>query len=64
MKALWTQKEAADAMSLSERYLRDSDCPKVLLPSTKQGGRPMLRYDPEECRAWWQACSTNRESAA
>ncbi len=61
---LWTQEEAAQAMSLSQRYLRDSDCPKVFLPSTKPGGRPLLRYDAEQCRAWWLAHSTKQEVAA
>jgi hypothetical protein len=63
-KVLWTQKEAAEAMSLSLRYLRDSDCPKVFLPSTRPGGRPLLRYDPDDCRTWWQAWSTSKGAAA
>ncbi len=61
---LWTQKAAAAAMGVSIRYLRASDCPKVFLPSTRRGGRPLLRYDPEECRAWWRAWSTNRPEHA
>lgn len=60
---LWSQSEAAKAMSVSVRYLRDSDCPKVFLPSTEPNGRPMLRYDPEQCRTWWLAHSTKEEAA-
>lgn len=57
---LWTQREAAAATRMCVRYLRDSDCPKVLLPSLKPGGRPSVRYDPEEVMAWARAHSTSR----
>lgn len=59
---LWTPKQAAEAMRVSQRYLRDSDCPKVFLPSTRPGGRSVLRYDPDECRAWWRQWSTTRRN--
>lgn len=61
---LWTQKKAAEAMGVSLRYLRESTCPRVELPSNKPGGRPMLRYDPEVCRTWWRAYLNREESAA
>ena len=61
---LWTQDEAAKAMRVSVRYLRESDCPAVELPSNERGGRAMRRYDPEVCRAWWRKHLNREESAA
>lgn len=49
---LWTQKEAAAALRVSVSYLRASNCPKLFLPSLRPGGRPLLRYDPEQLLAW------------
>ena len=58
---LWTQDQAARAMRVSVRYLRESTCPRVELPGN---GRPLLRYDPEVCRAWWRKHLNREESAA
>lgn len=49
---LWTQAQAAAFLSVTPRYLRDSTCPKILLPGNGPSGRPVVRYDPDEVRAW------------
>ena len=61
---LWTLGEAAKAMRVSVRYLQASDCPVVLLPSNKPGGRPIRRLDPGVCRRWWRKHLNREESAA
>lgn len=57
---LWTQKEAAYFLGVSARYLRDSDCPKVLLPGNGKKGQSLVRYDPADVRAWAQRWNTRR----
>ena len=52
---LWTQTEAADYLNVSARYLRDASCPKVLLPGNGPGAQPLVRYMPDEVRAWARA---------
>lgn len=57
MDALLTQDEAAALLHVSARYLRASDCPKVLLPPAR-GRRPLVRYDRAALLAWarsWEA---------
>lgn len=57
---LLLQKEAAQLLKVSARYLRDSDCPKVLLPPTR-GKRPLVRYRRAHVLAWaesWTARAT------
>jgi hypothetical protein len=50
---LWTQKEAAAYLGVSVSYLRASDCPKVLLPSTSgRTVKPIVRYRPRDIEAW------------
>ncbi len=49
---LWTQREAAYFLGVSTRYLRESDCPRTLLPGNGPRGQPMVRYDPQHIRAW------------
>jgi hypothetical protein len=60
---LWTQREAAAYLGVSERYLRASSCPKKLLPGTGKKGKPLVRYDPAEVIAWVQYQSVNRRFA-
>jgi hypothetical protein len=55
VERLWTQREAAVFLGVTPRYLRDSSCPKVLLPGNGKKGHPILRYDPVEVRAWARA---------
>ena len=57
---LWTQKEAAYFLGVSARYLRDSDCPKVLLPGNGAKGQPLVRYDPADVKAWAARWNTRR----
>jgi hypothetical protein len=57
---LWTRREAAAYPSASERFLRASSCPKKLLPGTGKGGKPLVRYDPAEVRAWVESQSVPR----
>jgi hypothetical protein len=57
---LWTQAEAAAFLSVSQRYLRASACPKLLLPGTGPAGKPLVRYDPNAVRAWVDQRSVKR----
>jgi hypothetical protein len=45
-----TPKEAAEMLKVSVSYLRNSDCPKVLLPT--QGKRAIVRYNRVEVEGW------------
>jgi hypothetical protein len=45
----WTQPEAAAYLQVSERYLRYSTCPKVLLPGNGEADR---RYEPTVVKEW------------
>lgn len=57
---LWTQREAARYLNVSARYLRESGCPKVLLPGNGPKGQPLVRYRPADVEAWLQAWHTSR----
>jgi hypothetical protein len=64
--SLWTQQQAAAALKVSPRYLRESSCPKVLLPGNGEKGQPLVRYDPAEVREWreqWTASHLTRARA-
>jgi hypothetical protein len=52
---LLTQKEAAAYLRVSVAYLRRSSCPKVLLPSSKLGGKPLVRYELADVKVWKEA---------
>lgn len=55
---LWTQEEAAAYLNLSTRYLRDSSCPKVLLPGNGPRRESLVRYKPEQVIQWVDSWST------
>lgn len=59
---LWTQREAAQFLGMTPRYLRESSCPKILLPGNGAKGQPVVRYDPDEVRAWVDAYRTNKKA--
>lgn len=62
---LWTQREAAAYLAVTTRYLRDSSCPKLLLPGCGAKHHPIVRYDPSEVRAWartWHTGTNTRMS--
>jgi hypothetical protein len=59
---LCTQREAAAYLAVSPRYLRESACPKILLPGTGAKGKPIVRYDPSEVRVWADQRRTSRSS--
>jgi|GEM_PF-2450980 len=61
---LWTQAEAAYYLGVSVRYLRESSCPKVLLPGAGKKGQPLVRYEPAAVMAWKDAWSTTKRGAA
>lgn len=56
-EGLWTRSQCAAWMKVSVRWLQDSDCPVKRLPSGGRMGKPLIRYDPEEVRAWVDARS-------
>jgi hypothetical protein len=55
---LWTQREAAAYLGVTPRYLRDSSCPKMLLPGNGAKHHPVVRYDPTEVKAWARSWHT------
>ena len=62
---LWTQLEAAYYLGVSVRYLRQSNCTKLLLPGTGAKQQPLLRYEPQTVKAWaaaWRSGSLRRAS--
>lgn len=59
---LWTSEQAALYLSVSERYLRDSSCPRVRLPGNGSGEQAVVRFDPAEVKAWEQGYHTLRAS--
>lgn len=60
---LWTQAEAAKYLGVSVRYLRDSACPKVLLPGNGGRGQPLVRYNPVDVMVWAKRwCTDSRGS--
>jgi hypothetical protein len=59
---LCTQAEAAYFLGVSTRYLRESSCPKVLLPGTGEKGQPVVRYDPSAVREWAAKWSTTKHT--
>jgi hypothetical protein len=60
---LWTQPEAAAYLGVSARYLRESGCPKVLLPGNGPKGQPLVRYRPADVEAWLTAWHTATQGA-
>jgi hypothetical protein len=59
---LWTQREAAAFLQVTTRYLRDSSCPKILLPGNGAKRQPLVRYDPDEVRSWARAWRAGGDS--
>jgi hypothetical protein len=64
LEALWSQKQAAAYLCVSVRYLRESSCPKVLLPGNGDHGKPLVRYEPAAVRQWWQARQVTLKKAS
>ena len=50
---LWTCNQIAARLGVCARTIRDSGCPKILLPPTKGHKRSMVRYDPVVVERWW-----------
>jgi hypothetical protein len=55
---LLTQREAAALLKVSERYLRASECPKVLLPGNGPKRKPIVRYRPSDIEKWSESRNT------
>lgn len=55
-EGLWTPKQAAAYFKISERWLRDSDVPRICLG--RNGKRGAVRYHPRECEAFARARQT------
>lgn len=61
---LWTIQEAAKATRFSVEFIRRSNCPRCFIPSNNVGGRPSVRFIPEEVMAWFKQHSTSQEQVA
>jgi hypothetical protein len=64
---LWTPKETATYLGMSERWLRTSSVPKVVLPGRQTPGkrpRRTVRYLPSQVRAWVERQLTSRVKVA
>lgn len=61
---LLTQREAAEYLAVSARYLRESSCPKVLLPGHGKKGHPLVRYSLRDLHDWRAQWATNRRRAS
>jgi hypothetical protein len=48
---------------VSERYLRDSTCPKVLLPGKGETDRPLVRYERAVVKEWYSSHVRERRFA-
>ena len=57
-RPLMRRKEAAQYLAVSLNWLRNSDCPKVLLPGQGPKGQSVVRYDPDDMDAWRETWST------
>lgn len=53
-EALWTARQTAEFLGLTERTLRRISVPRVAIYA-HPGARPIVRYDPAEVRAWVEA---------
>lgn len=60
---LVTQREAAQFLAVSARYLRESSCPKVLLPGHGKKGQPLVRYAMSDLLAWREQWRTHRRAS-
>jgi hypothetical protein len=60
LERFWTQRQAAEFLHVSTRWLRASSCPKVLLPGHGEKSKPMLRYEPTAVRTWALSFSNGR----
>lgn len=60
---LWTVLQAAAYLNVSERYMRDTDCPRVLLPGNGEKCQPLVRYIPVVVRDWAYRWRTDAASA-
>jgi hypothetical protein len=56
---LWTEKQAAAYLGMSERWMRDSDVPKVLLPGKGTARAAAVRYESDEVKAYARAKLTH-----
>ena len=60
---LWTQPQAAAVLGLGVSTLRQSSCPKKLLPGGGPKCQPIVRYVPAEVRAWIDAVDARNRGA-
>ena len=47
-----TPAEAAELLRVSQGYLRNSDCPKILLPGNGMTQKPLVRYRRSDLAVW------------
>lgn len=45
-------RDAALLLQVSAGYLRDSDCPKILLPGLGRTAKPVIRYARDDLQGW------------
>jgi hypothetical protein len=54
-RGLWTQRQAAAYLGVSQRYLRDSSCPKLLLPGNGPNRLEQIAVLMPQTRRWPEA---------
>jgi hypothetical protein len=59
---LWSVRETAEYLGISERTLRRLRIPRVALPG--RGRDPIVRYDPAQVKEWLEAYRTRKTRAA
>jgi hypothetical protein len=52
-ESLWTKRQLADYLGVTVRAAQRMPIPRVTLPG--RGKKPIVRYDPEQVRAWLDA---------
>lgn len=56
---IWTLDQAAAFLSVSPRYLRDTDCPRMRLPGRGPKRQALLRFVPAVVAAWAERWRTD-----
>lgn len=52
-EGLWKLTDVANHFGVSTKTVRRMRVPRVAIPGS--GVKPIVRYDPKQVRAWWDA---------